>query len=205
MRLLIFSGFLGSGKTTLVLALARRLAAHGSTSAIIVNEIGEVGIDGKVLGDSGLAVYEITAGCICCQIGVDLVRTLQEIGERYHPDVVIVEGSGVATPAGIRDALTYYRGEPFAAITVVTVVDPTRFEALIDVLTPLIEAQIMGADELVITKIDQATSTEVDDARAGVERLRPGASVSLVAAPDERSLGPLLVRLMTGGEREVAP
>ena len=84
-----------------------------------------MGIDGKVLGDGGLEVYEITAGCICCQIGVDLVRTLQQIAEHYHPDVVIVEASGVATPAGIRDALTYYRGEPFAAIEVVTVVDPT--------------------------------------------------------------------------------
>ena len=199
MRLLIFSGFLGSGKTTLLLALARRLAAQGATSAVIVNEIGEVGIDGKVLGDGGLEVYEITAGCICCQIGVDLVRTLQEIAERYHPDVVIVEASGIATPAGIRDALTYYRGEAFAATVVVTVVDPTRWEALIEVLTPLIEAQIAGADELVITKIDQATPAEVDDARAGLARLRPDAPVALVAASDAESLDPLLTRLAGAG------
>jgi G3E family GTPase len=198
MRLLIFSGFLGSGKTTLLLALARRLAAQGATSAIIVNEIGEVGIDGKVLGDGGLEVYEITAGCICCQIGVDLVRTLQDIGAQYHPDVVLVEGSGVATPAGIRDALTYYRGEAFADTVVVTVVDPTRFEALIEVLTPLIEAQITGADEIVITKVDQATSAEVDDARSHVERLRPGAPVSLIAAPDPATLEALLGRLTAG-------
>jgi G3E family GTPase len=198
MRLLIFSGFLGSGKTTLLLALARRLAAQGATSAIIVNEIGEVGIDGKVLGDGGLEVYEITAGCICCQIGVDLVRTLQDIAAHYHPDVVLVEGSGVATPAGIRDALTYYRGEAFADTVVVTVVDPTRFEALIEVLTPLIEAQITGADEIVITKVDQATSAEVDDARSHVERLRPGAPVSLIAAPDPATLEALLGRLTAG-------
>ena len=204
MKLVIFSGFLGSGKTTLLLALARRLAVQGATSAIIVNEIGEVGIDGKVLGDGGLEVYEITAGCICCQIGVDLVRTLEQIAQQYRPDVVIVEGSGVATPAGIVDALTYYRGEAFAGTVVVTVVDPTRFEALIDVLTPLIEAQITGADEIVITKIDQATPAEVDDARSHVDRLRPGVPVSLVAASDERTLDPLLARLTAGVGREAA-
>jgi G3E family GTPase len=198
MRLVLFSGFLGSGKTTLLLALARRLAAEGATSAVIVNEIGEVGIDGKVLGDGGLDVYEITAGCICCQIGVDLVRTLQDIAARYRPDVVMVEASGVATPAGIRDALTYYRGEAFAATVVVTVVDPTRFEALIEVLTPLIEAQIAGADEIVITKVDQATPAEVDEARSHVERLRPGAPVSLIAAPDPATLEVLLARLTVG-------
>ena len=65
-------------------------------------------------------------------------------------------------------------------------------------LTPLIEAQITGADEIVITKIDQATPAEVDDARSAVVRLHPRAWVSLVAASDERSLDPLLARLAAG-------
>ena len=60
-----------------ILALAKRLAAAGRSTAIIVNEVGEIGIDQSVMRDSGLEVFEITSGCICCQIGADLVRTLQ--------------------------------------------------------------------------------------------------------------------------------
>lgn len=113
MRLLIFSGFLGSGKTTLIVALAKRLAIAGHKTCFIVNEVGEVGIDQAVMRDDDLDVWEITAGCICCQLGLDLVATLQEISERYRPAVVIIEASGVATPSGILDALTHYRGRPF--------------------------------------------------------------------------------------------
>ncbi len=195
MRLLLFSGFLGSGKTTLILALAGHLSARGITSCIIVNEIGEIGIDGRVLAEGGLQVYEITAGCICCQIGVDLVRTLEEIAARYHPEVVMVEASGIATPAGVRDALTYYPGEPFEETTAVTLVDPTRLEALIEVMTPLIESQIAGADQVVITKTDQATPGEVERALEAAARLNPAAPVWTVLATDGESLAPLLARL----------
>ena len=73
MRLLIFSGFLGSGKTTLVLALAKRLAASGHRTCFMVNEMGEVGVDQRVMRDCGLDVREITSGCICCSLGSDLI------------------------------------------------------------------------------------------------------------------------------------
>lgn len=82
MRLLVFSGFLGSGKTTLIIALAKRLAAAGHRTCFVINEVGEIGIDQQVMRDGGLEVWEITAGCICCQLGSDLVATLHEISER---------------------------------------------------------------------------------------------------------------------------
>ncbi len=66
MRLLLFAGFLGSGKTTLILALARRIAVCGIRSCVIVNEVGEVGTDGEVLRMGDLEVKELTAACICC-------------------------------------------------------------------------------------------------------------------------------------------
>src|SRR4030067_2470869 len=101
MRLLALSGFLGSGKTTLAIALAKRLAAQGHRTCFIVNEVGEIGIDQQVMRDGGLDVWEITSGCICCQLGTDLVTTLHDISERFQPAVVIVEASGVATPPSI--------------------------------------------------------------------------------------------------------
>jgi G3E family GTPase len=183
-ELLLFTGFLGSGKTTLILALAKELAIAGRLTAIIVNEIGEIGIDQSVIRDEGLEVFEITSGCICCQIGPDLVRVLRMLEEEHHPEMVIVEASGVATPGGVLDALRYFKGG-LKRVRKITVVDPTRLEALIAVVTPLIESQITEADDVVITKTDEATEPEVARARAEVERLNVGARVWLVSACDE--------------------
>ena len=191
MDLLCFSGFLGSGKTTVILALAKELAARGRRTAIVVNEIGEVGVDQQVMRDGGLEVYEITAGCICCQLGVDLVRTLELLVDQHRPHTVIIEASGVATPEGVLDALSYYRGPPFAAIRSVGVLDPTRLEALIDVMTPLIESQVAGVDEIVITKMDEATAPDVALARNVAGRLNPDAPVRTLSALDATALAAL--------------
>ncbi|GAB4245664.1 MAG: hypothetical protein Kow00129_05670 [Thermoleophilia bacterium] len=202
MQLLLFSGFLGSGKTTLIMALARRMAGRGLTTCFVINEVGEIGIDGKILGDGGLDVYEITSGCICCQIGVDLVTTLEDISSRYDPDVVVVEASGVATPDGVLSNLVYYRGEPFESTRVVTVVDPTRLDALMRVVEPLTRAQISSADYLVVTKVDQAEAPELSDARQTLESLAPGTAVFEVRTDDEASFVPLLESVMRSGRWE---
>jgi uroporphyrinogen-III decarboxylase len=79
MRLLLFTGFLGSGKTTLVIRLARFAVEHGQKVAILVNEIGEVGIDNQLMRRLDLNVWELLGGCICCTLSADLVSTLQEL------------------------------------------------------------------------------------------------------------------------------
>ena len=85
MRLLLFTGFLGSGKTTLILAVVKKAERIPDAVCVIVNEVGDVGIDGEVLRVGDLEVRELTSGCICCQIGVDLVRTLRELEEHLRP------------------------------------------------------------------------------------------------------------------------
>jgi G3E family GTPase len=196
MRLLLFAGFLGSGKTTLILALARRVATSGLRVCIIVNEVGEVGIDGEVLRMGHLEVKEITGGCICCQIGPDLVRTLRELDERFRPHLVIVEASGVAAPPGVLDALKYYPVENLIGLETVTVVDGARFNELYEVITPLLDSQIVGADRVVVTKIDEATAVEVDGATEAVRRLTPAVPVYAVDATHEDDLTPLLADLL---------
>lgn len=200
MRLLLFTGFLGSGKTTLILSVARRAAKDGWRLCVIVNEIGEVGIDGEVLRIGDLEVKEITAGCICCQIGVDLVRTLHELEEQFQPDLVIIEASGIATPEGVLDVLKQYPAKTVTRIEIVTVVDPTRFEALHAVITPLIEAQILGADRVVITREDDATTTELKQTTEAVRLLTPTLPVHVVDATTdgaEGALAELLAALAT--------
>ncbi len=199
MDLLSFSGFLGSGKTTLILALAKELAARGDRTAFIVNEVGEVGVDQRILRDDGLEVYEITSGCICCQMGVDLVKTLEALVREERPQNVIIEASGVATPDGIADSLSYYGGPPFASTRSIGVLDPTRLEALIEVMTPLIESQIAGVDEIIVTKTDLATGAEVAQARSVAERLNPKAALRTLSATDPVALADLARSLAGSG------
>jgi G3E family GTPase len=180
MRLLLFAGFLGSGKTTLILALARQAALERSRVCVLVNEVGEVGIDGDVIRLGDLEVVEITGGCICCQIGVDLVRALRDLEQEFRPDLVIVEASGIATPEGVLDSIRRYPPQTLELLLTVTVVDPVRFEALYEVLTPLIEGQIAGADRIVITKTGVASAEEVDTVRRVAGQLAPTVPVFAV-------------------------
>ncbi len=199
-QLLLFTGFLGSGKTTLIMALAKEAAAQGLKTAFIVNEIGEIGVDQLVMRDGGLEVYEITSGCICCQIGIDLVTTLQTLADIHQPELIVVEASGVATPRGVVDALAYYKGPPFRVVRSIGVLDPTRLEALIEVMTPLLESQVRDVDEIVITKIDEATAQEVARAEEVAAKLNPQAAVCRLSALDPEALRGLAVRLSPGND-----
>jgi G3E family GTPase len=200
-RLLLFAGFLGSGKTTLILAVAKRAAAAGLRICVIVNEVGEVGIDGEVLRMGDLEVKEITAGCICCQIGPDLVRTLRELEAGFQPDLVIVEASGIAAPPGVLDALKYYPAEKLDGIETITVVDAARFAELYEIITPLLDSQIAAADRVAVTKVDEATSEETRRTAETVRLLAPAAPVYLVDAIDDESLAQFLGDLLSGGIR----
>ena len=84
MKLLLISGFLGSGKTTLMLAIIRKLMIKIQRLSIIENEIGELGIDGEYLQLEGLEVQELFGGCICCTLSVDLVSTLKKLIQSFH-------------------------------------------------------------------------------------------------------------------------
>ncbi len=195
MRLLLFAGFLGSGKTTLILALAKRAALERLRVCVLVNEVGEVGIDGEVLRLGDMEVVEITGGCICCQIGVDLVRALRDLERDFEPDLVIVEASGIATPQGVLDSIGRYPPATLTSVQTVTVVDPVRFEALHEVLTPLIEGQIAGADYLVITKADEAAAGEVEAAVRVAGGLAPAVPVFVTDARREETLDGFLASL----------
>jgi G3E family GTPase len=197
-ELLLISGFLGSGKTTLVVALARELAARGKKTSFVVNEVGEIGVDQQVMRDGGLEVFEITAGCICCQVGIDLVKTLEVLSENYRSDMVIVEAAGVATPNGVSEALEYYKGVPFRRVVSAGVLDPTRLDMLLEVVTPLIESQISQVDEIVISKLDEATEAQVHRAVEEAARLNSKAPRFCVSAIDTASVG-AWVETHTGG------
>jgi G3E family GTPase len=177
MRLLLFTGFLGSGKTTLVIKLAQFAVDRGQKVAILVNEIGEVGIDNQLMRQLALNVWELLNGCICCTLSADLVTTLQQLDTDYAPDLVIIEPSGAADPRSILSALPYYHGRPLEDMRTVSVLDPQRLEMLLAVMTPLITSQIRHADLILVSKCDLAQPEEVALARQAAQEHNPTARV----------------------------
>ena len=177
MRLLLFSGFLGSGKTTLVIRLAQFAVDLGKKVAILVNEIGEVGIDNQLMRQLDMNVWELLNGCICCTLSADLVSTLQQLDSDYSPDLVIIEPSGAANPKSILSALPYYKGKPLESMHTISILDPLRLEMLVEVMTPLIVSQIQHADLILVSKCDQAKSEEIEYAHQVALKNNPTANI----------------------------
>jgi len=172
MRLVVISGFLGSGKTTAMLCFARELTQAKRKVALIVNEIGEIGIDNVVLQQAGANVWELLGGCICCTLAGTLSTTLEMLATEYNPDIVLMEPSGASLPDAVKSGLRHVKQAPIE-VSWLTLVDPLRLEELVAVLEPLMEAHLRAADAAIITKAAVATSEQLAAARSWVAGLRP--------------------------------
>jgi len=172
-RAILLAGFLGSGKTTVALQIARAAQARGRRVALIVNERGETGVDNQLAARLGFDLRELLGGCICCSLVAELAPALEGLAATGRPDLVIIEASGIAEPAQIRSALQYAR-LPDLEMRSVSVVDAQRIVELMDVITPLVTRQIENADLAVIAKMDVASAAEIEAARRIVGGIRPG-------------------------------
>jgi G3E family GTPase len=156
MRILLFGGFLGSGKTTTILQIAKYLTTIRQEKVVIIeNEIGAAGVDDKLFANSGLHVKSLFGGCVCCQITSDLISTIDEINETMNPDWVIIEMTGLAYPSKTAMSLKKY-SKVYAAFKTITIVDRGRWSELIAMLKPLVLGQITGSDLIILNKVDLA-------------------------------------------------
>ena len=191
MHLLTVSGFLGSGKTTLIIKLAEAATRKGRRVAILVNEVGEIGIDDQLMHQLDLNVWQLLNGCICCTLAKDLPGTLQKLTKDYSPDLVLLEPSGAADLQKVLSALVYYRGEPLQSRRNVILLDPLRLKILIKVLNPLITSQINHADVVLINKADVATDEEIKYARGIVAELKYNGNARCLSV--KKNLDPALL------------
>lgn len=171
----VVTGFLGAGKTTLLNAWLAQYS-RGDV-AVIVNELGVVGIDGELLRERARTLVEIAGGCVCCVTYGELVRALAELAEK-RPSRIFVETSGAASPAGVVRAIA--RNEAVRLDGCVTVVDG-RTTALND----LAAEQVGYADVLILSRGDVC---DLANARAMLSALNPTA-VLAEPAPLEPLLG----------------
>jgi G3E family GTPase len=174
----MLTGFLGAGKTTALNALLGSPPRDAPRVAVVVNEFGELGIDGGLVGPSSVRTFEVNKGslfCVCTR--VDLQRVLAEIEGTVRPDLVLLEATGLAEPLDLASGLD----DPglaarFEMQAVVCLVDPLTFPRIAGGLAAA-RAQVRGADLVLLNKCDLASEPELAAAESQVLAIHPGVPV----------------------------
>ena len=192
---LVVSGFLGSGKTTLVRALLAQAQATGERLAVVVNDFGALGIDRALLGAGDARTIELAGGCVCCELSDELVDTLEAIRRDVAPDRIVVEASGLALPYETqlslwRPPVSNWVGDDMAVV----LVNAEQLAELRD-LDELFEQQVTAADLLVLNQIDRVDAAVLPALEARLRAIEP--EVPIVRAVQAR-VDPALLRPIEG-------
>ncbi|KGK99631.1 cobalamin biosynthesis protein P47K [Methanococcoides methylutens] len=183
MLTLVVGGFLGSGKTTTIINTGKYLVDKGHKVAIIVNEIGEIGIDGDIINKFGFDTKEITNGCICCSLKMGLRSTVITLFNSYNPDVLIIEPTGIAFPNVIKREIELMDlGEGAEIAPLVTLIDGSRFKHLLKEMKHFSTRQIEDAEILAINKIDLMDNIQIPIIEESVQQLNRKAKVIRISA-----------------------
>ena len=201
MKLMVVSGFFGCGKTTFIISAAKRLVKnYGIKIAVIVNDIGEIGIDDKVIRSYGLKVKELFGGCVCCQLGDDMIKTLRLVERRVKPDLAILEPSGAADPSQILSVVSLAKNFELQMLPLVVLVDATQFKLLLSEM-PLAIRKIAFGEIVLINKVDQVSNAELSDVTREVGKVNRRASIRQISAKKEEGIEPVLKMLMRDGAK----
>jgi cobalamin biosynthesis protein CobW len=174
---LVVAGFLGAGKTTLVRWLLEQAQATGVRLAVVSNEFGALGIDQALLGGGAANYVEIAGGCVCCQLSDELLRTVQLLYERAHPDRLVVETSGIALPS--ETLLTFWRNPVRQWVEEdmgVVVVDAKQVADGRD-LQGTFEEQVTSADLVVLNKTDLVSENDLARVEERLRQIEPDAPI----------------------------
>lgn len=156
----IISGFLGAGKTTLIKKLVAE-AFQGEKLVIIENEFGEIGIDGGFLKESGIQITEMNSGCICCSLVGDFSAALKEVLEKYSPDRVIIEPSGVGKLSDVAKAVKN-AGDNVSINSTAVVVDASKCKMYMKNYGEFYNNQIEHAGTIILSRTQKISDEKLD-------------------------------------------
>ena len=173
----VISGFLGAGKTTFIKRLVEGNKDKGKT-IIIENEFGEIGIDGGFLKNSGIEIKEMNSGCICCSLAGDFEASLRELLEKYSPNRVIIEPSGVGKLSDVLKAVSDVEKDlPVESNSAVTVVDVKNCKMYMKNFGEFFNNQIQFANTIILSRTDLADDKKIEEAVALIKGVNPDATI----------------------------
>ena len=173
----VISGFLGAGKTTFIKRLVEGNKDKGKT-IIIENEFGEIGIDGGFLKNSGIEIKEMNSGCICCSLAGDFEASLRELLEKYSPNRVIIEPSGVGKLSDVLKAVSDVEKDlPVESNSAVTVVDVKKCKMYMKNFGEFFNNQIQFANTIILSRTDLADDKKIEEAVALIKGVNPEATI----------------------------
>lgn len=187
MKVYVIGGFLGSGKTSLMMKLATHFIDKGERVALLVNESGEVGVDGATLKAQGYDAIELPSGCICCTLAGDLIHSLTNIKNDIDPDVLMIEPTGLALPHKVKDMIrSACVDEEFTKI--IGIADIQRFDDLIKKKEDFFTRQMHAAEFVMINKADLAKPGQIESATQWLNNAFPGKPVLPVSVKEGTNL-----------------
>ena len=190
----IISGFLGAGKTTLIKKLLKE-AFEGEQVVLIENEFGEIGIDGGFLKDAGIEIREMNSGCICCSLVGDFGASLKEVVEKFHPDRILIEPSGVGKLSDVIKAVQGVEEDVDIQLnSYTTVVDAKKCKMYMRNFGEFFDNQVQYAGAIIMSRTDI-----VDEKKAmeSMELLRSiNEKAAIITTPIEKLDGKKILEVM---------
>ncbi len=175
-KLDIISGFLGSGKTTLIKKI---LDFYKNEKVVVIeNEFGEIGIDGSIIKKDGLDIIELQNGCICCSMKLKFKDTILKVAKEFNPDRIIIEPTGIAM---LSEILSMINNDEiklnFSINSLVTVIDVINYFDYIESFGEFFEDQIISAKTLLLSKNNLLEDEEIDSVVKSLKSLNENVDI----------------------------
>ena len=192
----IISGFLGAGKTTFIKKMIEEVF-KGEKIVLIENEFGEVGIDGGFLKDAGIEITEMNSGCICCSLVGDFGKNLHEVIEKFHPDRILIEPSGVGKLSDVmKSVIDVEKDEDVKLNGLITVVNALKASKQMKAFGEFFNNQIEYATTVVLSRSQKATPEQLELCVKQIQALNPKAAV--ITTPWDEIKGEQILKVVEG-------
>ncbi len=173
MKITLVCGLLGAGKTSFI---RNCIDSAEEKTVVLVNDFGSLGIDGEIISSGGLDTVELPSGCVCCTLKMDLIEALKRIDREMHPEHLVIEPSGLASPTGVLEAIGVLE---YSRVDVVCIVDASEFLGLYEeeIYGRFFLEQVELSDIVLVNKADLTDSETIARTRNVIEGINPRALV----------------------------